>query len=111
MEPIQAYRTLTIPVDTGDKIRDIPVPFTMELLERFEETIQKCSDYGWGWLRVKKADKSIITAYAEFCKPYIGDLDLQKMQPNFAQLFFSRVRNELVDSMRKSQGLTDSTAE
>jgi hypothetical protein len=97
-------------MDTGEGLTEVTVPLTVELLERAEETVQKCEDWGWVWFRMKKSEKTIIKAYEDFCRPYLpASLDLKKVQPNCCALFFSRVREESIDSMKKSTGSTAST--
>jgi hypothetical protein len=99
IEPVSAYRTITIPVDLGEEMRDIVIPFTVELMERVEETLQKTAVWEFRWFRIRKGDHTVREAYEEFCRPYLTGIDLMKVQPTFCALFFSRVRAELLRSI------------
>lgn len=110
MNDLIAFREIKIHVDLGgDEIRELKIPLNVELLERVEEALWKCDDWGWKWLRLKKSDKTIIRAYEDFCRPYFPNLDFKKVAPDFCMLFFSRVREELVACMTKSAGFMTST--
>lgn len=108
---LQAFRTIDIGVELKDgQTVTISVPFTVELLERVEETIWKASERPWYRLRPK--DESVVRAFEEFCKPYLPqDFPYQKAQPTFCALFFSGVRDELNRSIADCMKSTTSTGE
>lgn len=106
---LQAYRTITVDVDLGNEKKTIEVPFTVELLARVEETLHRAT--GKTWFRLHKSEKSVIEAFNWFAEPYLGGIDLSKVQPNFAPLFFSNVKNELLNSVNKCDELVFSMGE
>lgn len=107
---LQAFRMIEIPVELqGGQAVTVTVPFTVELLERVEETIWKASERSWYRLRPK--DESVVRAFEEFCRPYLPqDFPYKLAQPTFCALFFSRVRDELNRSIADCMKSTTSTA-
>ena len=99
MEPIQAFRTIEIPLDLGDgEMLYIKVPFTVDLLRQVEETLMKANTRVW--FRLNKRDQSTIDAFEEFCRPYFPkEFDFSQKQPTLSAVFFSRVRDELTLSI------------
>jgi hypothetical protein len=108
---IEAYRTIRIPIELQDGLeREIEVPFTVVLLLRVEETLQKASS--GTWFRLRKSDQSIIEAFEDFCRPYFSaDFDFSQVQPTFCALFFSNVRKELLRSIDDCMTSMKSTVE
>lgn len=97
---IQAFREIEIPVQLKDRQITVTVPFTVELMERVEQTIEKASKRTW--FRTKAGDNTIVQAFQDFCKPYLPhDFDYSKADPTFFGVFFSRVRGELNHSIEK----------
>lgn len=109
--PLSAFREIVIPVDVGDRIEEIKVPFTVGLLTRVENTLLLCQDVGFKWFRLKRSDKTVLAAYTAFCAPFFpDDFDFTKVQPTFAALFFSGVKRELVNSIAELEKSMTSTA-
>lgn len=111
--PIKVFRRLNIEIDGGEGmgIVTVDVPFDLLLLERFEDALHKCEDIGWKWIRFKRSDKTVLKAFREFCGHYLpATIDVEKAQPDFCAVFFSRVKVELIDSMSVSMTSILSTA-
>ena len=106
---IEAYKTITVEVDVNGRPHAFEVPFTVELLERVEETIQRTA--GRQWFRLSPKEKSIIEAFDWFAAPYVDGLDLKQVHPTFTALFFSSVKSELVSSINAFEKLIISTEE
>lgn len=106
---IEAYRTIEIQVEKKDRsILEVRVPFTVDLLHKVEETLKRTT--GRVWFVFERSDKSIIEAYEEFCRPYFPDnFDWSEVQPTFAALFFSHVKEELVNSINACNASTQLT--
>lgn len=106
---IEAYRTIEIEVEGKDgSISEIHVPFTVELLHKVEATLKKTT--GRVWFVFERSEKSIIEAYEEFCRPYFPeDFDWLHVQPTFAALFFSHVKNALLRSINDCITSTEPT--
>lgn len=102
---LSPYRTIAIDVEG---IGTVEVPFTVELLHRVEDTLQKTE--GRVWFILRRSDKSILQVFEEFCRPYL-DIDFSKVQPTFCALFFSSVRSELVRSINDCMNSMTSTNE
>lgn len=96
---LHAYRTIEVPVEMQNgSTLEIRVPFTVELLHKVEETLKRAEDRVW--FVIRKSDKSVIEAYEEFCRPYFpADFDWSQVDPTFAAVFFSHVRDELMRSI------------
>lgn len=111
MEPLHAFRTIEIQIEMQDgTIQEIRVPFTLELMERAEETIIAASERSW-W-RLRPSDKTIRESFIEFCRLYLpATFDYAKADPTFPALFFSRVRDELNRSINGCMNSTRSTDE
>lgn len=111
MEPLHAFRTIEIPIEMNDgAVREIRVPFTLDLMERAEETIIKASERSW-W-RIRPSDKTVREAFMEFCSLYLPEnFDYKNADPTFPALFFSRVRDELNRSIENCMASTKSTDE
>jgi len=104
--PLSAFKSITIPVDLGTDVVEIKVPFTVELLEKVEDCLFAVQGVGLRWFRMKPSDKTVRDAYESFCKPFLPEtLDLQKAQPTFCALFFSAVKNELLNSIHECESL------
>ncbi len=114
MQPLSAFRTIEIPVELENgAIQEVRVPFTVELLFRAEETIQKAAQRKW-W-RLKPKEESIVLAFVEFCQAYMpAGFDYSRVDPTFPALFFSRVRDELnrsIDNCMNSMTSTPAPSE
>jgi hypothetical protein len=106
---IEAYRTIEIEVERNDgSIMEVKVPFTVELLHKVEETLKRTT--GRVWFVFERSDKSIIEAYEEFCRPHFTeDIDWSQVQPTFAALFFSNVKDALLNSINAYTASTQLT--
>ncbi|QDT46163.1 hypothetical protein Pan258_01800 [Symmachiella dynata] len=107
---LEAFRNIEIPVQLKDRTETIQIPFTVELLHRVEETIERSK--GASWLRLFKNEKSLVEAFDWFAGEYLpADLDLSKVHPTFTALFFSSVRSELISSFNTYEKLMNSMGE
>lgn len=95
---LHAFRTIEIPVEMQDRTLSIRVPFTVELLQRVEETLWDASQRHW--FRLSRKEQSIIRAFEDFCRPYLpADFDFSQADPTFCAVFFSHVRDVLKRSI------------
>lgn len=107
---LSAFREIIIPVDLGEEIKEIRVPFTVDLLTRVENTLLMAQDADFKWFRLRKSDKTVLAAYIAFCEPYFPQgFDFIGTQPTFAALFFSAVKRELLSSIDEFEKSMSST--
>jgi hypothetical protein len=110
---IAAYRTIEVPVELEDRIVDIKVPLTIDLLQHLEQTIEEAGKYQ-GWFRIGQWFKrrGMIDVFKDFADPYLPpEIVKSKVQPAFYSIFFSLVRKALVSSLNESILSTTSTDE
>lgn len=96
---LHPYRTIEIELEgkEGSPV-EIRVPFTVELLHKVEETLGRT--VGRKWFVLRRSDKSLIEAYEDFCRPYFPEhFDWSQVDPTFAALFFSNVKDTLLHSI------------
>lgn len=104
---LDAYKTISIEINLDDRQEEIEIPFTVGLLEKVQYTAEKATKSQWFALWETK----LVDVFREFCEPFLpADFDHDRAHPGFYALFFSSVRNAMIDSLADCTNSMLSTA-